>query len=121
MIEMWSKSIEILNPYEATMEWIKKWIRRKIRMSEQEIYKSAIEKYGANHQETKAIEEMSELIKEICKNKDGEDNVEQIAEEIADVQIMLEQMKILFDCETAVCFWQDEKLQRLQKRLENEK
>lgn len=89
-------------------------------MSEQEIYEVAIEKYGANHQETKAIEEMSELIKEICKNKDGEDNVEQIAEEIADVQIMLEQMKILFDCENAVCFWTDEKLQRLQKRIEHD-
>lgn len=90
-------------------------------MDEQEIYKSAIEKYGANHQMMMAIEEMAELTKELCKNMRGRKNKEQIAEEIADVQIMLEQMKILFDCETAVCFYQDEKLQRLQKRIENEK
>lgn len=90
-------------------------------MSEQEIYREAIEKYGANHQMMMAIEEMSELTKELCKNMRGRNNRENIAEEIADVSIMIEQMKILFDCETSVCFYQDEKLQRLQKRIENEK
>ena len=38
------------------------------------------------------FEEMSELQKELCKHDRGKDNREAIAEEIADVQIMLEQM-----------------------------
>lgn len=90
-------------------------------MTEKEIYRAAIEKYGDNHQMMMCIEEMSELTKELCKNIRGRNNKEQIAEEIADVQIMLEQMKILFDCETVVCFWTDEKLQRLKKIMENKK
>lgn len=89
-------------------------------MTEQEIYKAAIDKYGANQQMMMCIEEMSELTKELCKNMRGKKNKENIAEEIADVQIMLEQMKLLHDCGTAVCFYHDEKLQRLQKRIEHE-
>lgn len=90
-------------------------------MTEQEIYKAAIDKYGANQQMMVAIEEMAELTKELCKNIRGRKNKENIAEEIADVQIMLEQMKLLHDCGTAVCFWMDEKIQRLEKRVNNKK
>lgn len=45
------------------------------------------------------IEEMSELTKEICKSKRGKDNKEEIIEEMADVYIMLEQLKIIFSIE----------------------
>lgn len=90
-------------------------------MTEQEIYKTAIDKYGANQQMMICIEEMAELTKELCKNMRGRKNKENIAEEIADVQIMLEQMKLLHDCGTAVCFWMDAKIQRLEKRINNEK
>lgn len=90
-------------------------------MLEKEVYQAAINKYGANLQMMMAIEEMSELTKELCKNMRGRKNKENIAEEIADVQIMLEQMKILHNCGTAVCFWMDKKIQRLEKRIENEK
>lgn len=59
---------------------------------------------------------MKELyIKALCKHSRGKDNREQIAEEIADVQIMLEQMMILHDCEVLVG-----KLARLMDRLEEE-
>ncbi|WHQ37085.1 hypothetical protein [Spiroplasma sp. SV19] len=43
-----------------------------------------------------AIEEFSELIKELCKNSKGKSNKNQIKEEMADCYIMLEQLKILF-------------------------
>lgn len=86
-------------------------------MKEQEIYKNAIEKYGANHQMMMCIEEMSELTKELCKNMRGKNNRENIAEEIADVTIMLEQMKILFQCDIDVCWWMKEKLDRLERRI----
>lgn len=67
------------------------------------IYQKAIEKFGIFNQELKMIEEMAELMKELSKsgniyNSAAEESQIQasIAEEIADVQIVLEQMKILY-------------------------
>ena len=57
----------------------------------------AIETYGKDMQLTVAVEELSELIKEICKNKRGADNREAIIEEMADCYIMLKQLEIIFD------------------------
>ncbi|AGM26043.1 hypothetical protein SSYRP_v1c04510 [Spiroplasma syrphidicola EA-1] len=51
--------------------------------------------YG-DKQITQAIEELSELIKELCKNIKGEENKDQIKEEMADCYVMLEQLKLLF-------------------------
>lgn len=50
-----------------------------------EICRAALEAFGAEAQMVMAIEEMSELTKELCKHRRGRDNVEAIAEEIADV------------------------------------
>ena len=61
------------------------------------VFKRAIEVYGKDMQLTVAVEELSELIKEICKNKRGADNVENIIEELADCYIMMEQLEIIFD------------------------
>ena len=63
-----------------------------------EICRAALEAFGAEAQMVMAIEEMSELTKELCKRRRGRDNVEAIAEEVADVEIMFQQMVILFDC-----------------------
>ena len=57
------------------------------------IYERAIKKFGAENQKRIAQEELSELIQAIskdCRNK--KHNVE---EEIADVEIMLNQLKLL--------------------------
>lgn len=59
------------------------------------IYKELIEKYGEK-QLIVAIEELSELQKEVCKHLRGKGNREHIIEEIADVEIMLEQLKYYF-------------------------
>lgn len=56
-----------------------------------------ISKYGTNHQVTVAIEELSELQKELCKFIRKSGNLSNIAEEIADVQLMLWQMQTVFD------------------------
>lgn len=85
-------------------------------LKEKEIYREALEKWGY-HQRTIALEEMAELQKEICKNIRGYDNRIEIAEEIADVEIMLEQMKILFDIYKKVEEFKKYKLERLAKRL----
>ena len=80
--------------------------------------KRAIETYGKDMQLTVAIEELSELIKEICKNKRGADNRENIIEEIADCQIMLSQIQIIFDIgANEIADKVIEKLERLEKRL----
>ena len=62
------------------------------------------------------FEEMAELQKELCKAARGKDNREQIAEEIADVEIMLEQMKVLHRCAEAVAAYRESKLRRLAVR-----
>lgn len=56
----------------------------------------AIATYGKDMQLTVAVEDLSELQKEICKHKRGVDNLQNIIEEIADCYIMLEQLQIIF-------------------------
>lgn len=56
-----------------------------------------IDHYTPAHQLGVAIEEMSELTKEICKYKRGFENRTSIVEEMADVYIMLRQLKLIFN------------------------
>ena len=59
------------------------------------LYKELIAKYGML-QLIVAIEELSELQKELCKSLRDKTNIDNIIEEIADVEIMLEQVKLYF-------------------------
>lgn len=78
----------------------------------------AIETYGKDMQLNVAIEELSELIKEICKSKRGNDNRKNIIEEMADCYIMLEQLAIIFDIPNhALNEVADKKIERLERRL----
>ena len=65
-----------------------------------------------------AMEEMGELIQEISKDLRGKGNVQKMAEEIADVQIMLDQLMIMHDCGEAVDEFKFAKFIRLRNRLE---
>ena len=87
---------------------------------ENEILLSALTKFGDQAQTVMVFEEMSELAKELCKNMRGKDNRDAIAEEIADVRIMLDQMEILHDCAASVSRWRESKLHRLSLRLEEQ-
>lgn len=83
-----------------------------------DILKKAIETYGKDMQLNVAIEELSELIKEICKNKRGADNRKAIIEEMADCYIMLEQLAIIFEIPNhAINEVAASKIERLEKRL----
>lgn len=84
---------------------------------EVEILKDALYHFGYNHQGTKCIEEMSELTKELCKEKDGHGNLNHIAEEIADVLITIDQMIIYHDIYFAVAQYRTEKLERLRYKV----
>lgn len=82
------------------------------------VLKQAIETYGAESQLNVAIEEFSELIKEICKHKRYMDNTKAIIEEMADCYIMLEQMKMIFGFgSTVITDAMDKKIKRLKSRL----
>lgn len=85
--------------------------------TEQDVLRSAIDTYGAVMQITVAFEEMSELQKELCKYLRGSGSQENIAEEIADVEIMMEQMKMLFNCEDSVRRVRGQKVKRLKERM----
>lgn len=88
---------------------------------EEKIFCAALRIYGAQAQITMVFEEMSELQKELCKflrgNTDA-NTLSNIAEEIADVEIMLDQMKLEFECADAVEEWRAQKVARLRERLE---
>lgn len=68
----------------------------------QKILQTNIDHHGSQMEVDVAIEEMSELTKELIKNRRGRQNIRQIAEEIAHVEIMLQQLKMVFDCDDLV-------------------
>lgn len=81
-----------------------------------EVLEKAIFKFGHNMQHDGAIEEMAELTKEIVKWKRYKNNEDAIAEEIADVEIMLEQLKIMHSNSFQVEEWKKTKLDRLKNK-----
>lgn len=82
----------------------------------------AITAYGAPAQMDMAVEEMAELTKALCKVKrvscaaEAKAVLENVVEEMADVQIMLDQLRIIFGRSTAEA--EGYKLERLKKRLD---
>ncbi len=79
----------------------------------EKILKAAIREYGTGPQQLKAIEELSELIQALARA----DNAENIAEEMADVRIMLDQLELIFHNGPRVAKWEVQKLHRLDQRL----
>lgn len=84
-----------------------------------DITDKAIKHYGNKKQIEMAIEEMAELIVAINHGRRGR-NLQGIIEEIADVEIMLMQLKTIFSCWGQVDLIKDVKLERLSKRMEEE-
>lgn len=82
------------------------------------LYQKAIGAFGVDAQLTVAIEELSELTKEICKAKRGIEHIANIAEELADVEIMCEQLRLIFGIDTQVEAWKEVKLKRLANQLQ---
>lgn len=82
------------------------------------VYDAALGKWGAKMQATVAIEEMSEVVKEITKMLRGELDREHMAEEIADATIMLEQMRQMLNINDSVESWMDYKIAALKRKVE---
>ena len=83
----------------------------------------AIQPFGETAQIDMAVEEMAELTKAICKVKRAQAGAEMgaaianVIEEIADVQIMLDQLRLIFARSTDEI--EEDKLRRLLGRLNN--
>ena len=98
-------------------------------MSEQEIYREAIRRWGPNAQTSKAAEELCELaaalnryLSQIYAHEGEADYdelgrlLEAIAEEMADAEIMLQQLRMIFGG-PKVNAWKAHKIRRLAERL----
>lgn len=87
----------------------------------EKILKMIIEKYGKNKQVGQAVEEMAELTIELNKNINrNKDNETEIILEIADVQIMLAQLVMIYDIDPEKLQGAVEyKLLRQKERIEN--
>lgn len=77
------------------------------------VYDRIIANNGYVLQKIVAIEELSELQKEITKDLRGNANDEHIAEGMADVEIMLEQLKIMYDNNDNVKRYKELKIRRI--------
>lgn len=86
-----------------------------------EVTRRAVKHYGKVNQLHVAIEELSELQKELCKDLRGIGDRNAIAEEIADVEIMLDQLKQIYHNYTKVETWKAGKINRLEYRMNRDK
>ena len=80
------------------------------------VYEAAVHTFGKESQKLIAIEEMSELIKALSKDTrypNDPEVLDNVAEEIADVLIMLDQLKLIFQCSDAVREHKRKKTKRL--------
>jgi len=82
----------------------------------QETYEHLEEKFGRKHQLDVAIEECAELIKALSKAVRGNEDDMKICEEIADVEVCIDQLKLFYDPTTLkVAMFKEFKLRRLEK------
>lgn len=102
-------------------------------MNEEKIVKLMANKYGYETQSRQCVEELSELIQVICKDKrqrtatSGNSEIikpinklsntgKDIVEKITDVEIVLDQLKVLMNCENEV---KEAKSFKLNSQFEN--
>ena len=86
-----------------------------------DIYRRAVSYFGATKQKLKAIEEMAELIVELVKDLLGDGNPAKVIEELADVENMTMQLRIIYDEDGMVDYWKQAKMNRLAHRMEGNK
>jgi len=88
-------------------------------MSTESLYRQAWEKWG-NLQYVMIIEECAELQKAVTKLlRKGENNrtLTDLAEEIADVEIMIEQLKTVYSISSVIEDFKKEKIKKLREML----
>lgn len=100
-----------------------------ITVSDSVICRKVVEKFGIDIQQIVAMEELGELIQAISKIARWECNqsedvetlleyIDNLAEEIADVEIMLEQLKQCYGCHIQADDYKRRKLEKLKSMIE---
>lgn len=140
-IEYFEKEVEFCrkapagNPVETTTDWIMALeankaaleallncdLARRNKEEGSETCKAALDIFGVEAQIIKLHEEIGEFMEAFAKCLNDRDTVSHVAEEIADVSIMLAQMAVLLDCEKEVEWQRMCKMARLEKRIEDAK
>ena len=82
-----------------------------------EIYRAALDAYGAEEQRWHTVEELTEMLVALCHVRCRHDSITHLAEEIADAQIMLEQMALLYGCAELVEQYRAQKLLYLANKI----
>ncbi len=82
------------------------------------VLKRALKTWGEEPQMLMVVEEMSELMKEVLKNINRKkDNIAEIIEETADVEIMLAQLKENYHIFEQVESYKKNKIKKIEERL----
>ena len=89
----------------------------KLEMTTEQVLERTLEENGPMCETIVAIEEMSELTKELTKDWRDMGNLEHIAEELADVEICIAMLKIIYCNADEVEKWKAKKLKRLETAL----
>ena len=85
---------------------------------EREICLSAFKTWGPETQKLIIFEEIAEFLKTYTKNvRTNNNNYEELIGEIADMEIVLQQLKIMYDADRDVEELVSEKLQKLEDKL----
>lgn len=113
------KAEDELRKAKEEIAYLREQLHNAVKPLRRDTYSVAVETYDRTSRLMLAIEEMSELSKELSKNYRGEDNISAISEEMADVEIMLEQLKLIFRNRSEVDAVKAEKLCRLSNNLMN--
>jgi len=89
-------------------------------MKKNKLYELAIDKWGVQPQVDMCIEEMAELTQILLRTRRQNRKVtfSELAKEIADVEIMLEQMKMAFYCGDLVKKEKDKQLKKLREYID---
>lgn len=99
----------------------KQMLKNMKRIDKERIYKKAMYKWGFPSQVMILMEEAGELIQaasKLCRKKEGTYNKKIVfLEEIADMEIMIEQFKFFFQAHKIVDQIKEKKLKRLKKLL----
>ena len=90
------------------------------------VIENALDKWGSMSELVVTIEELSELQKEVTKQIRNEGKMENLVEEMADVYIVMEYLKLIFaindeDIKTEIAFKIDRLMSRLGEENEQQK
>ena len=84
------------------------------------IYRAAVDAWGVDAQQWVVVEELGELQAALSQMRRGRIGPEDVADEIADATIMLEQLQLMLGVEKRVEQGIDRKIERLRRRLESQ-